>query len=118
MSKALIDKLLRSRESKVEAGGHKFTIRRPTAADLGSLAASGKFAASNFNLELATRFVVGWDLTELDIVASGTPEPVAFDPELWAAWVADRLELWAPLGEAIIAERNAYDAKIKEDAKN
>jgi hypothetical protein len=100
MSKLLIEKLLRARESDVEAGGHHFTIRRPTDAD--ALGMQGKGP-----IDFVTRFVVGWDLVELDVIPGGGAEKVPFDADLWAAWIVDHPELWEALGVAIVdAYRN------------
>jgi len=111
MSKALIEKLLRARESGVDAGGHRFTIRRPTDAD--ALGMQGKGP-----LDFVTKFVIGWDLVELDILPGGGPEKVAFDSELWAAWIVDHPELWEPLGYAIVDAYRLHAEARGEAEKN
>lgn len=111
MSKVLLEKLLRSREFGVTAGGHTFVVRRPTDAD--ALVMQGKQA-----IEFVKQFVVGWDLVELDVIPGGGPEKVPFDAELWSAWIVDQTELWEPLAMAIL---DAYSAHVKSreaDAKN
>jgi len=111
MSAALIAKLLRSRESSVVAAGRTFTVRRPTDAD--ALGLSGSTA-----ITLAQRFVVGWDLQELDIIPGGGPDKVPFDAELWAAWMVDRPELWQPLSDAIVAAYSQHADARKDAEKN
>lgn len=111
----LIAKRLAARESTVEAGGHAFTLRRPTAYDLSRIRAgidSGK------TYDLLCRFVVGWDLREIDLVPGGSPVPAPFDAALWADYLADTPELWSPLGDALTAQIAAHDAALEAAAKN
>lgn len=111
MSKALIEKLLRAREKGVKVGDHTFTIRRPTDADVMTM-------RDRAPLEFVTKFVVGWDLAEVDVIPGGGPEKVTFDAALWAAWVLDHPDVWDPLSMAIV---EAYESHVKargEAAKN
>ena len=108
MSKALIDKIRKAREFVVEVNGHKFTARRPTVCDAIELAGIAP-------VEFVRRFVIGWDLTELDVIPGGGPEPVAFDSDLWAEWVADRPELWEPLAIPIMDAYKRH-AELREAA--
>lgn len=94
MSKALIEKILRARESLVTSGDRKFTIRRPTDAEAAGMAETS-------NVDMIGRHVVGWDLTEMDVIPGGSGAAVPFDPELWVVWIADHPEHWAPLVTAI-----------------
>jgi hypothetical protein len=111
MSSALIAKLRKTREFGIEAGGFKFTARRPTdvdAIELGGIAP----------VEFVKRFVVGWSLTELDVIPGGGPEPVAFDSELWAEWIADRPDLWEPLAIPIMDAYRKHVEQREAAAKN
>jgi hypothetical protein len=110
MSKALIEKIRRAREVKVTVDGHNYTVRRPT--DLEAAELRGSMLSDG---ELAARFVVGWDLTELDLVPGGAPTPVAFDADLWREFCADRRDLWGPLAAAA-AEAFIAHTKEREDA--
>ena len=103
MSKALLEKMRKAREKRVEVAGRTFTILRPTDAD--AVAMAGRLP-----LEFVERFVVGWDLAELDLVPGGTAEPAPFDGELWVAWVRDHPEVWDALGMAIL---DAYEVHVK-----
>lgn len=103
MSKALLEKMRKAREKRVDAAGHTFTILRPTDAD--AVAMAGRPP-----LEFVERFVVGWDMTELDLVPGGMAEPVAFDSGLWVAWVRDHPDVWDALGMAIL---DAYESHVK-----
>lgn len=105
---SLIDKIRKAREVGVEAGGHKFTIRRPT--DEEALT----FSSDKVTLLTVVKgFTIGWDVSELDLVPGGTSEKVPFDSALFAEWVADQPSVWEPLGEAVI---NAY--KVHTDKRD
>lgn len=104
---SLLDKIRKARETGVEAGGRKFTIRRPTDEEAMQFGKSGL-------LDIVKKFVIGWELTELDLIPGGDGVAVKFDPELFSEWVADQPEVWEPLGTAIL---NAYKAHTdKRDA--
>jgi len=107
---ALADKIRRARESKVEAGGHTFTIRRPTDAE------AQQFADGADAMVLARRFVIGWDLAELDLIPGGSPEPAAFDEDAFAEWVGDHPVVLGKLVNAIV-DRYVEHAKVREDAE-
>lgn len=111
MSKALVEKLRKSRELIVECGGHKFTARRPTDADAINLAGINP-------VDFIRRFVVNWDLIELDVMPGGGPEPVPFDSELWGEWISDHPELWSPLSTAIMDAYTLHAQQREESAKN
>jgi hypothetical protein len=104
MSKVLLEKLRRARETKVEADGHVFTVRRPTDAELSGL-------ANCTTTDLVRRFVVGWDLQEVDIIPGGDAVAVPFDGELWSEWIADRPTLWGPLSLGVM---EAYSRHVEE----
>lgn len=111
MSKALIEKLRRSREFTVEVGGHKFTARRPTDCDAIELAGIGP-------VEFVRRFVIGWNLSELDVIPGGGPDAVPFDADLWAEWISDRPELWEPLAIPIMDAYSRHVEQREAAAKN
>lgn len=103
-------RLRRSRQIEVEAGGHRFTVERPTMAEV--VQAGGMLRA---DVEFLARHVVSWDLTVADLVPGGDPEPADFDAEVCALWLADRPDLWAPLGTALRDAFRAYEEAL--DAK-
>jgi len=100
---------LRARERNVEVGGHTYVIRRPKPAEM---------MVEHSGLELVRTFVVGWDLTNADLIPGGTPDPEPFEAALFADWVDDHPELWGPLVEAILADWRAYVAAREDAAKN
>ena len=110
---SLIDKIRKARETIVEADGRKFTIRRPTDEEAASISANGDGL-----LSIVKRFTIGWELVELDIIPGGGPEKVPFDSMLFAEWVADRPELWTPLGTAILDAYKAHADKRDASVKN
>lgn len=100
---------LKSRERIVAVGGHTFTVRRPKTAEM---------VHSMTRLDLVRRFVVGWNLTNLDLVPGGTPDPEPFDADLWADYIEDNARLWPPLADAILEMWNAHLAARGEAEKN
>lgn len=108
---SLIDKIRKARETTIQINGKTWTIRRPTDEEATQFGSSGL-------LDLVKRFVIGWELVELDLIPGGGPEKVKFDPELWAEWVADQPEVWEPLGTAILEAYKAHAAKRDEAIKN
>lgn len=110
---SLIDKIRKAREVGVEAGGRRFTIRRPTDEEMMMVRANGDGL-----LAVVKRFVIGWDLVELDLIPGGGPEKVPFDAELFAEWVADQPELWTPIGTAILESYKAHTDKRDAAVKN
>ncbi|MBK8745712.1 hypothetical protein [Propionivibrio sp.] len=110
---ALSEKILRSRESVVPAGGFKFTIRRPTDLDM------IEFSKTRRPADLV-RFVVGWkDVTDGDLYPGGDGAPATFDAEACAEWLADRSDLMVVLvnavAEAYQAHKTALEVAEKTD---
>lgn len=112
---SLLAKRLAARESVVEAGGHKFTLRRPTAYDLSRIRSG---IDSGRTYDMLCRFVVGWDLRQIDLIPGGDPVAAPFDAEVWADYLADTQPLWGPLGDALMAQVEAHEAALGEAAKN
>lgn len=108
---ALADKLRRARESVIEAGGHQFTIRRPT--DMEAVQMGEQTA-----LDILCRHTVGWTLKEIDLVPGGTPVDAAFDAEAFREWVQDQPTVFAALMEGIKGAYAAHAQKREAAAKN
>lgn len=108
---SLIDKIRKARETGIEAGGYKFTIRRPTDEEAIHFGKSGL-------LDIVKKFVIGWEMTELDIIPGGDGSPVKFDAELFSEWVADQPEVWEPLGTAILDAYKTHSEKRVSAEKN
>lgn len=105
---SLIDKMRRAREQQVTIDGHKFTLRRPTDLQLTEASKDGGLRLRNI-----APFVVGWDLTEQDLVPGGTGEPVPFDEAVFMEWLEDQPGLWGEFMESIMkmitARRNTME---------
>jgi len=110
---SLIDKIRKARETTIEAGGHQFTIRRPTDEEAITLSREDVGLVA-----IVKRFTLGWDLAEIDLIPGGGPEKVAFDGSLFGEWVADRPQVWEPLGNAIMAAYTAHAASREAALKN
>lgn len=111
MSASLVDRIEKARESEVEIGGFKFTVRRPTPAEAEEL---GKIGIVPF----LQRFVIGWNLKEIDLVPGGMPEEVPFDPATFGAWIGDEQAIYRELSEKIIALFLDFRNKKAEAQKN
>ena len=114
MSKALIEKLQRARQSTCESGGRTFTVRRPTDLEMHEMA--GKMDQRL----LLVRFVVGWGaMTEIDLcIPGGGPEQVPFDSDLFEAWIADHPEHWDDISRAVVDGYRAHKVTLEDAAKN
>jgi hypothetical protein len=114
MSKALIDRLRRARQTSVLSLGRTFTVRRPTDLEMQEI---------HEKIEqrlLLVRFVTGWgSMSEIDLgIPGGGPDPVSFDPALWEEWIADHPEHWPALTSAIFDAYKAHRGAMEEAAKN
>lgn len=108
---ALIDKLRKAREMRVEAGGVTFTVRRPT--DLDMMELGGKVDARRL-----IPFVVGWEnVTEGHLVKGGDPHPLPFDKDACAEWLADRPDLLAPVVEKLITAYSEHAERLAAEKK-
>lgn len=111
---SLAEKLRTARESQVEIGGHRFTIRRPTELEMIEIRVSDRGRG-----RAVLPFVIGWgdSVTALALgVPGGDAHPVAFDAAVRDEWLTDRLDLLQPLADALFAAVAARAAK-REDAK-
>lgn len=103
---SLTEKLRKARESVVEVDGKRYTIRRPTEAEQATVSGQGATA-----LDLVRRFVVDWELHEVDLIPGGSPVAVKFSAEAWVEYVDDHPELWEPLSNGIVAAIRAHREK-------
>jgi hypothetical protein len=116
MSKILIEKLRKSRQRNIDCDGYTFTVRRPT--DMEMLGFRGKKIQES---DILSRFVVGWNIKESDILPGGTDADVEFTSDLFMEWVADKPSLWVPICTEIMGlysehEKEMEDALGKQDA--
>ena len=109
---SLIEKIRKSRESKVTAGGFTFIIRRPTALEMIEIQNQPRGRA-------ILQFVIGWEnVTLLDMMPGGDPNPLDYDADVAAEWLTDRLDILAPLADAIFESYRAHEARLEDTKKN
>lgn len=109
---ALGDKIRKSRESVIEVGGVKLTIRRPTEIDMMEVRAVGTQRA-------VFRFVVGWDgMTEGVMIEGGDPHPLPFDQDACAEWLSDNPEHFATVVNAVLTAYADRGKTLEEAKKN
>ena len=112
MSQTLIAKMRAAREQNVEVGGYKFVVRRPTEMDM--IEMQDKPLGRS-----ALRHVVGWSgVKESDVLANGDPEPLDYDAEVAEEWLTDRVDLLAPLTEAVMNSFRDHAARREAAEKN
>lgn len=112
MSHALIAKMRAAREQTVEVGGFTFVVRRPTEMDM--IEMQDKPLGRS-----ALRHVVGWSgVKESDVLVNGDPEPLEYDAEVAEEWFTDRIDLLAPLTEAVINSFRHHAAAREVAEKN
>lgn len=111
----LLDKLKKSRQSNVNAGGHTFTIRRLNDFDIGEIMQDGGKVNPRTLLRTC---VVDWPgMTELKLgIPGGTDIPVPFDPLLFSEWVAEQKDVWQPLSKLIWKQYNEHGISQDEAA--
>jgi hypothetical protein len=108
----LVDKIRKARETKVEAGGFAFIVRRPTALEMIEIQNQPRGRA-------ILPFVIGWEgVKEADLIPGGDPHPLAFDADVCREWLTDRLDLLAPVAEAVFAAFAAHDGRLEDAKKN
>lgn len=110
---SLVEKMRRAREQQVTIGGHKLTIRRPTDLQLTEVAKDG-----GLHLRNVAPFVVGWDLTEQDLVPGGTAEPAPFDEEAFVEWIGDQPSVWGDLMGSFSKMITAHRKKMEGSSGN
>lgn len=109
---ALVEKLRRARETRVEIGDFVFTVRRPTDLEWVTLQGAGPGGR-------ILPFVVGWEgVREMDLIPGGDPHPLAFDPAVCAEWLADRPDLFEAVANALIEAYRSHAAAREDTLKN
>ena len=114
MSKSLIERLRRARQTTVTSGARTFTIRRPTDLEMHEM------AGAIDQRKLLVRFVTDWGtLSELDLgIPGGGPDPVPFEAGLWEEWIADHPEHWDDITRAVFDGYRGHKDALEEAAKN
>jgi hypothetical protein len=112
---SLVEKIRKARESVVELGGFKFTLRRPTALEVIEIRVSDQGRG-----RAVLPYVIGWEgVTTLALgLPGGDSHPLAFDPTVRDEWLTDRLDLLQPLADAVFAAVAAHEATLEDAKKN
>lgn len=103
-------RMAEARQSLLPVGRHKLTITRPSPWDVLSAQAEGR----RLDIEWAADYVVGWDLTEADLLPGGDPEAVEFNTAAFRLWIKDEPSLWKPLVDGIKASYQAHEKALAE----
>lgn len=108
-----IEKMRARRELWVKAGKFEFKLRRPTRLEIVKVSRDVSMA------DLLIPHFHDWrNVVENDLVGGGGTNPVAFDPAVWAEFIADRSELWPPLMDAFSKSLTDYTEQVEAQAKN
>lgn len=110
---ALVEKMRRARERRVEVGSYVFIYRRPTPVEW----------RTNIERLGADRAIImavcGWEnVTELDLIPGGAGHPAAFDPDAAFEWLSDRPDLLNPIAADMIEAVKAHAEQLAADRKN
>lgn len=115
MSQALVDRLRKGREVRVEVGKFTFIILRPNDLDMMGIGDLNTAA----QVRRALGFVIGWlNVTEDDIVGGANMDPLKFDADLWLEWASDHTEFWEPIARAAYSAYTEHSRREVEAAKN
>jgi len=118
MSKPLIERLRRARETDVLSHGITFIVRRPTDLEV-SLMTDAAAGQGVLQSALILNHVVGWkDVSELQLAPGGGPEPVAFEQALFAEYISDHPEHWDAIAAAVMEGYTRHRDKVEESLKN
>jgi len=117
---ALIKRLREARMQWIDLEeGKQVRIIRPTEVELVQHFVKGNQISAG--LDHAVRHVVDWKgFTEADILGAGigASDPLAFDAELWAEVVSDRIEWVKEVSQAIVKLVVDHQEKTAQDTKN
>lgn len=120
MTAQLIQQLREQRMKWIELEpGKEVRIIRPTELEL--VQHFIKDRAISVGYEEAKRFVVDWrGITGADVLgaAVGSADPIAFDAELWAEVVADRMAWVNKVAQELLDQIVEHRTAIADQAKN
>lgn len=122
MSAAIIARLRSARQSWVELEpGKRIQIIRPPEADMQDFIPKEGESEVDRMLRAATKYVTGWEgITEADLLgeALASPEPVKFDPALWAEVIRDNRGWMMKVAVGLMDAVSTYENARRESAKN
>lgn len=113
MSQDLINRLKKTRISRVELDGLVFIIRRPTDLEYLELQERG------INQRAIFDFVEGWEnVKEMDIFSGASDEKIEFSRSLFSEWVSDHPRYWNLITDEVIGSYTRHIGLVEESKKN
>lgn len=114
ITQELVARMRRQREVRIPVGKFTFIARRPTDVEALELHAKESTLA-----EMARRFVTGWEnVVEDDVAGGGGTTVVAFAPQIWDEWCADRPDLWGPIANRVLEVYELHAKEVQAAAGN
>lgn len=108
----LIERIRKARQSRVTVEGKTFIVRRPTDWE------AYEMRKDTREMDVLEKFVVAWEgVTELDLVPGGDSTPAAFSKELFAEWIQDHPDFWAPIFAEITSGYKKHAENLSETEK-
>lgn len=109
---SLIERIRKARQSRVTVEGKTFTVRRPTDWE------AYEMRKDTREMDVLEKFVEGWEgVTELDLVPGGDATPAEFSKELFAEWIQDHPDFWAPIIGAITSGYQTHAENLSDTGK-
>lgn len=131
MSSNLVEKIRKSRQTGIEAGGLNLTIRYPTFSEglstaeaWGAVAKLRKGKGSQPDFDIILKFisdhVTGWTgVKEIDLFSGGTGEAAEFSCDLFGEWLKDAgADVWGHIYSEILSFANRVSEAREASAKN
>ncbi len=113
---AVLKRLLDTRRNWITlANGMQIRYRRPVEAEY------SRFREGSNGIEHVCYFVDGWKgVTEAHLLGPeiGSSDEIAFDGELWSAYIRDNVQEASVIAQAIIEAMNAHEERRGRASKN
>lgn len=113
-SSVVLATLLRARLFDIKVGRFTFKFERPTPMEIRRMKwANGQIV--QIDLEVLESKCRGWEgVLESDILgANGASDPCPFSQPLWRAFIADRSDLWDPIGDEVAKKIEEHDKNLE-----
>lgn len=108
----LADKIRKARETSIKVVGFKLLILRPT--DMEAVGMNYSDTPIGEVISAVSKFVIGWDgVKESDLIAGGSPDPVAFDAETFGEWIKDKPDMWEPIANGVLESYKAHVKRVE-----
>ena len=115
----LRSRILAAREEWVEAGSHKFLVRRVAELPLARMRIATRGDNAAFIEALVRESIVDWQgVTEATLVPGGGDQPAPFDREVFLAWVEDMPDIWQTVVERVLGVMARHRERLEAAGKN